>query len=50
MGHSSIKTTVDVYGHVVPGANRHEVDKLDATLAENAPYTHPSITRGKGVN
>ena len=40
MGHSSIQTTVDVYGHMVPGANRHEVDKLDAILAENAPYTH----------
>ncbi len=41
MGHSSIQTTVDVYGHLVPGANRHEVDKIDEILAENAPYTHP---------
>jgi len=40
MGHSSIQTTVDVYGHLVPGANSHEVDKLDAILAENSPYTH----------
>ena len=45
MGHSSIQTTVDVYGHLVPGANRHKVDKLDAILAENAPYTHPTKTK-----
>ena len=30
---------------MVPGANRHEVDKLDAILAENAPYTHPTKTK-----
>ncbi len=27
-GHSSIKMTVDVYGHLVPGANRQAVDNL----------------------
>jgi hypothetical protein len=42
MGHSSISTTVDVYGHLVPGANKHEVDKLDDILRKNAPYTHPA--------
>jgi len=29
MGHSSIRITVDTYGHLVPGANREEVNKLD---------------------
>jgi integrase len=29
MGHSSIKVTVDIYGHLVPGGNRQAVDKLD---------------------
>jgi len=29
LGHHSIKLTVDVYGHLVPGANREAVDKLD---------------------
>jgi integrase len=29
MGHSSIKVTVDIYGHPVAGANRQAVDKLD---------------------
>jgi integrase len=28
LGHSSIKMTVDVYGHLVPGANRAAVNKL----------------------
>ncbi len=33
MGHASIQTTVDVYGHLVPGSNRRAVNKLDdATL------------------
>lgn len=29
MGHHSIRVTVDTYGHLVPGGNRAEVDKLD---------------------
>jgi integrase len=29
MGHSSIKITVDTYGHLVPGGNRQAVDRLD---------------------
>lgn len=29
MGHSSIQITVDTYGHLVPGANRQAVAKLD---------------------
>ena len=30
LGHSSIQVTVDVYGHLIPGANRAAVDRLDA--------------------
>ena len=30
LGHHSIKVTVDVYGHLVPGANKAAVDRLDA--------------------
>jgi len=30
LGHSSIKMTVDVYGHLVPGANRQAVNRLPA--------------------
>jgi integrase len=29
MGHSSIQVTVDVYGHLIPGANVSFVDRLD---------------------
>ena len=36
MGHHSIQVTVDIYGHLVPGGNRAEVDRLD-DAQENAP-------------
>ncbi len=29
MGHASIQTTVDVYGHLVSGSNRNAVSPLD---------------------
>lgn len=29
LGHSSIQVTVDIYGHLIPGANRQAVDRLD---------------------
>jgi integrase len=29
MGHHSIQITVDVYGHLIPGANRQAVNRLD---------------------
>ena len=29
MGHHSIQITVDTYGHLVPGANRQAVNRLD---------------------
>jgi integrase len=29
MGHHFIQVTVDIYGHLVPGGNRAEVDRLD---------------------
>jgi integrase len=28
LGHSSIKVTVDIYGHLVSGANRQEMNRL----------------------
>ena len=33
LGHSSIKMTVDTYGHWIPGANRQAVNKLPALNA-----------------
>ena len=29
LGHSSIRITVDTYGHLVPGGNKEAVDRLD---------------------
>lgn len=33
MGHASIQTTVNVYGHIIPSSNRNAVNKLDDELA-----------------
>ena len=35
LGHESIKMTVDVYGHLVPGDNVQAVDRLDDSNAVN---------------
>jgi len=40
LGHSSISMTVDVYGHLVPGANRQAVNKLPS-LDESDPIELP---------
>lgn len=37
MGHSSIRITVDIYGHLAPGGNRAAVAKLDALDTVEAP-------------
>ena len=42
MGHSSIKMTVDTYGHIVPGGNKAAVDKLDGL--EDATIRNPAAT------
>jgi len=38
MGHSSIQVTVDIYGHLIPGANVSFVDRLDE-IPEGEPET-----------
>lgn len=56
LGHSSIQVTVDLYGHFIPGADRHHVESLaadieahrsqqDATLLQHdsAAQTSPSV-------
>ena len=37
LGHSSIQVTVDIYGHLVPGANRQAVDRLDLPQQSATP-------------
>ncbi|NOT55868.1 MAG: site-specific integrase [Deltaproteobacteria bacterium] len=49
LGHSSIKITVDTYGHLVPGGNRAAVDRLDGlerTTFHNTDATGPSDSVG----
>jgi len=36
LGHASVKTTLDLYGHVLPGAQRIAADKLDAIFGPKA--------------
>lgn len=40
MGHSSIQMTVDIYGHLIPGSHRDQVNLLDAQPA--ATYPQPA--------
>jgi hypothetical protein len=37
MGHSSIRVTLDLYGHLFPDANRGVLDTLDALTAPSTP-------------
>src|SRR5205085_7841029 len=41
MGHSSIQVTVDVYGHLIPGANITFVDRLDGSISPQQPAMLP---------
>ena len=49
LGHSSISMTVDVYGHLVPGANRAAMDRLPRWFRESCAQeliiTRPQISR-----
>jgi integrase len=44
LGHHSVKLTLDVYNHWIPGKKKTEVDALDdpSYLLSSAPYTHPT--------
>ncbi|MEN6440579.1 MAG: site-specific integrase, partial [Syntrophobacter sp.] len=39
LGHTSIQMTVDIYGHLIPSANRQAVNRLDSSVA---PSPHPA--------
>jgi len=52
LGHASIQTTVDTSGHLIPGANRAAVDRLDndatqsdATQAQPEPFDDPATLK-----
>jgi hypothetical protein len=38
MGHSSIRVTLDLYGHLFPDANRGLLDALDALTTPSRPH------------
>lgn len=42
LGHASIQVTVDIYGHLIPGANRQAVDRLDDATIRNPSATSSS--------
>jgi len=48
LGHASIQLTVDTYGHLVPGANRQAVDRLDDE-SEATERTPAQPTKRKGL-
>ena len=43
MGYSSIQVTVDIYGHLIPGANRQAVDRLDHATGRNPGATRSQV-------
>ncbi len=48
MGHSSIQVTVDIYGHLIPGANVACVDRLDTEPATSTQATaQPNATQAQ---
>jgi integrase len=47
MGHSSIKVTVDVYGHLVPGANRQAMNKLPIAGFKEGPQKNLALARNR---
>jgi len=49
LGHHSVKFTMDIYYHWVPGGNKSEVDGLDE-LNSIATYRNLSATNKKGAN
>jgi integrase len=48
LGHHSIKFTMDVYYHWIPGKQKDEVDALD-NLHLPAPYTHPNLKKDEKI-
>lgn len=51
LGHHSIKITVDLYGHFIPGANRDSVNKLDQlTCTRLHPIRTQAQKKGHGDN
>jgi len=52
LGHHSVKLTLDVYSHWIPGKKKAEVDALDDQdfMHPSAPYLHPTQKEGLSGN
>src|SRR6478752_4808610 len=53
LGHASIQITVDTYGHLIPGANRGAVDRLDdapTQLAATQAQPEPLDATSRSIN
>ncbi len=51
LGHSSIQVIVDVYGHLIPGANWVAVDRLDAHPTRIPDASESKVPDGRnGLN
>jgi integrase len=50
LGHASIQLTVDTYGHLIPGANKAAVDRLDGMTGrlDGATGRNPRATGAEG--
>ena len=48
LGHSSIKMTVDIYGHLIPTGNHDMINRLDGTQP-SATYTQPEPKNAEQV-
>lgn len=48
LGHSSIQMTVDIYGHLIPGSNRHMVNRLDTQPSATYPQP-PEIKKAQPI-
>jgi hypothetical protein len=46
MGHSSIRVTLDLYGHLFPDANRGVLDILDELTAPSRPHRANELKTG----
>jgi len=46
LGHSSIKVTADVYGHLLRGNGEKPVEKMGELLHQVAPHAHPEQKKG----
>jgi integrase len=49
LGHHSIQMTVDVYGHLIPGANRGAVNKLDERTPNRTLYAPTENTKAATI-